>query len=235
MNAMPTQFDQFDQSPDSGLMLPKDKAVIFLAGPQGCGKGTAGKRLAKNHELGYSEMSTELKAMANHIVTIPHEGEMLTLTVAEAQKRGLIIPFAKIQEIHQTFLSMQGGKIGDGYNREPTQAEDMINALSEEGSLEHARVVLFDISEERTRQQLAVRAVIEGRADDQSQKVVDRRLRTFYDVTMPAVERFEKIGKVVRIKADTDIDPADTDPAMVQLSKDIVYGRMEAALGWNNA
>lgn len=62
--------------------------------------------------------------------------------------------------------------------------------------------LFFDCPEGVMQERLLNRGKTSGRADDNAESI-KKRFRTFEETSMPVVEYFEKLGKVVRIPASS--------------------------------
>lgn len=60
--------------------------------------------------------------------------------------------------------------------------------------------LFFDCPEDVMQARLLQRGKTSGRADDNAESIA-KRFRTFVDTSMPVVNHFEQLGKVVRVEA----------------------------------
>ena len=166
---------------------------LVLFGIQGSGKGTQAKRLAA--EFGYDifEAGGELRKIAasgsplgdkvksfidvGHLV--PHE--IIITVVKEA-----ILQRPKTQKI-----------LFDGIPRDVHQMQDFDIILREIGR--DFRCIHILLTPGEGMQRLQKRAEHEGRADDANSSIIERRMKTFTEKTMPVIEKYKKEGKMMEI------------------------------------
>ena len=87
--------------------------------------------------------------------------------------------------------------IFDGFGRRAPEAEFVIESLT--WINRSFSVIHLDVSDEEIKKRVAIRKEIEGRADD---KVVDERLKEYYEYTEPAFERFRAAGMIIEINGE---------------------------------
>jgi len=167
--------------------------VVFVLGGPGSGKGTQCARLVSAAGAGVSTVCA---------------GELLR---AAAQRdaeiratidRGAIVPgHVTIGLLRDALRSASRAHAAppvvllDGFPRALEQAEAFEAAL---GAAE--LVLFFDCPAEELRARLAGRARTSGRADDDA-AVIESRLRTFRETSMPVVERYAALGALRTIDA----------------------------------
>ena len=77
--------------------------------------------------------------------------------------------------------------------------------------------LFFDCDEETMRERLLNRGKTSGRADD-NEESIKKRFRTFIETSMPAVEMFEKEGRVVKV--DAAKTPEDVHKDVIKAMKE---------------
>ena len=189
---------------------------VLLLGPQGSGKGTQAKLIAKTYgipQVATGDMARELKELdtplGHEVKEIYDRGELLSddlivRMIRDRLSRGDTIP----------------GFILDGFPRNLTQAEALDSLLEEVGrSLDV--VFEFQIGDrEVVMERIAKRAVEEGRTDD-TPDAISKRLEIYDRETAPLVEHYRaKHANVVGIHADQPIDDvfAELREALEQVS-----------------
>ena len=149
--------------------------LILMMGGQGSGKGTMSKKfLDDNPEFKYVETGAMLRALpAGHpLKAIIARGEF----VPDDELQSLLIE--KIQPTHNTVL--------DGFPRQLSQAKWLVDTFVNKFDIIAVYLnIPRDLMERRIKQRIAEGA---GRADDADAKAVQRRLDSFFDKTMPAIE-----------------------------------------------
>jgi adenylate kinase len=183
---------------------------ILLLGPQGSGKGTQAKRIARDH--GIPHVSTgdmfraEIKAgtdFGRKVESILAAGELVPdeLTVAKIGER-----LAQDDARH--------GFILDGFPRNLAQADALDELLAKIDKRLDA-ILFFDLPEDVSRERMRKRAEEEGRSDD-TPDVIERRLEIYRSETLPVIEHYRTSGRLVPLHADRPIDE--------------VYGEVQQAL-----
>jgi adenylate kinase len=169
---------------------------ILLLGPQGSGKGTQAKRIAK--EYGVPHVATG-DLFRNAIAA----GTELGKTVEPLLAAGRLVPDETTVALIREQLD-DGGFILDGFPRNLAQAQALDQMLAEIGR-PLSIILLLELDDDVARERMVKRAEIEGRADD-TPEVIDRRLATYHEQTEPVVDHYLATGKLVKVHADRTID-----------------------------
>jgi adenylate kinase len=194
---------------------------LILLGPPGAGKGTQSERLVKDFGLAYM-------ATGNMLRDAVDAGSDLGLKAKSFMESGALVPDDLIIATIKQRLAQpdtEKGFILDGFPRTQVQAEALDSELVEMGrSLTVA--LLVDVPEEDVIKRLSGRrecvknrshifniyfdppkhedrcdldgSRLEIRSDDKPE-LVEQRLRTYRENTMPLIEHFEKQGILRRI------------------------------------
>ena len=179
--------------------------VIFIAGPQGSGKGTQGKKLAD--KLGFF-----FWGMGGILREIQNEQSPLHEKLAGAD-RGTLLPDDVIIEIVKDRFAKvpQGqGVVFDGVPRRIGQAEFLIPFLRDRGHHQFATVFL-DLPREESLKRLVLRAQHEERVDDTPEAILRRF--AFYDEEMPPLIEY--------LKRETQYFDIDGTPAVEAIERNI--------------
>ena len=179
---------------------PEQVQVIFVLGGPGAGKGTQCAKLVSDYQFVHLSAGDLLRAEQTREGS--EYGDLIRHYIAE----GMIVP----QEITVALLknaieeSLRSGKghkfLVDGFPRKMDQA-----ITFEESVVPGQFVLFFDCPEEVMEKRLLKRGETSGRSDDNLESI-KKRFRTFVETSMPVVEYFEKLGKVVRIPCDRPVD-----------------------------
>jgi len=191
---------------------------VLVLGPQGSGKGTQAKLIAKTYgipQVATGDMARELKELdsplGREVKEIYDRGELLSddlivRMIRDRLSRGDTIP----------------GFILDGFPRNLAQAEALDALLAEVGRSRSLDVVFeFKIGDrEVLMERIAKRAVEEGRTDD-TPDAIRKRLEIYDRETAPLVEHYRtKHANVVGIHADQPVDDvfAEIQDALEQVA-----------------
>ena len=96
----------------------------------------------------------------------------------------------------------------DGFPRLREQAEFMIKKMAEYNR--DYVIVHFELSKEKALERMQKRAAIEARKDD-TPEAMEKRISIFINETLPVIQHFEALGKVITINADDTIDNIQAD------------------------
>ncbi len=184
-----------------------DYDIIFVAGPQGSGKGTQGKRLAQKLGFLFWEMGGTLRAilaeggpLAEKIKAIDH-GHLLS--------DGLIVEILK----EKLPLIPEGrGVIFDGVPRRIGQSEFMVEYWRARGHDGNMATLYIDLSRDECMKRILSRAEIEGRADD-TPEAIDRRFRDFDDEMHAAMEYLKNHTKFITVDGAPSADEVEKEIA----------------------
>ncbi len=174
---------------------------ILLLGPQGSGKGTQAKKIAKTYGLAYigtgdmireikelpTDLGRELKAVYDRGDLV--DDDLMIRLIRDRLDRGDTLP----------------GFVLDGFPRTMVQAEALDDLLRDLGrSLD----VVFELQvadRQQLLERMLKRAAAENRTDD-TQEAIQRRLELYERETAPLVEYYRTTrGNVVGIHADRTI------------------------------
>jgi adenylate kinase len=185
---------------------------ILLLGPQGSGKGTQAKRIARDYGIPHIATGDIIRAMKEADSDLGRE-------LKAVYDRGDLVSDDLMIRIIEDRLGRedaQEGFILDGFPRTLAQAEaldEMLRELDRKLDI----VLEFQLRDRETlRQRLLQRALEEDRSDD-TPEAIERRLALYYEQTEPLVEYYRsRHGNVVGIHAERPIDE--------------VYAEVQAAL-----
>ncbi len=166
---------------------------LVLFGIQGSGKGTQAKRLAAEFQYDIFEAGGELRKIAA-------SGSPLGETVKSYIDKGNLVPFEIImQVVKEAILARPKSQkiLFDGIPRDENQMKSFDAIMKEAGR--PFRCIHILLSPEEGMQRILGRAKAEGRADDADTAIVEKRMKTFTEKTMPVIQAYAKQGKVTEI------------------------------------
>lgn len=170
--------------------------IYLVYGPQGSGKSTQAQLLAQKFNLTYIS--------AGHIsrdIAKTNETVRQLIDRGEPTPQEIIVPAVNaVMEEHK-----QGnGFVFDGYPRYAQQIEFLVTAI-ENYHWDITKVIIINLSEKDGFDRIMSRAKIEGREDDTPQSIA-RRLELYHQQTVPIIDYFKKLGKVVEIDGSGTIE-----------------------------
>jgi adenylate kinase len=153
-----------------------DFDVIFIAGPQGSGKGTQGKKLADKLGFLFFGMGATLRE-------IKEEHSPLAAQLSGVDGGTLLSDAVIIEILKDRLPRIPAGQkiIFDGVPRRLGQADFLVSYLRERGYKSIATIFL-DLPREESVKRLLFRAKHEDRVDD-TPEAIETRFK-FYDVEM---------------------------------------------------
>lgn len=182
-----------------------DLNTIFFIGPQGSGKGTQAKLLAKKLGFFHWDMGGILREVAS-------SGSDLGKKVKEQIDSGVLLGDDLLLEVAKAKLSTINAHMGvvfDGIPRRLWQAEFLMEFLKAQGRSNFAAIFL-DIPKDETLKRLLLRAEKEKRADDTKEKI-EFRLQQYYEDTIPVVEYLKKQTSFFEIDGQPEINEVTTN------------------------
>lgn len=201
---------------------------LIILGPQGSGKGTQAKLIAKRLTLFYFEIGDYLRELAE---TDSRIDEIVN-------KKGVLLPDEEIFSYVSKYLAKNDSDlknfIFDGYPRSVKQYQLLKDWLQEKGSVID-KVILLNISEEESLKRLSARRICEDcgnlynlitkpppkgvcecggkliqREDDQPD-AIKKRLAEYQKQTMPVIDQFRKEGILLEIDGERPIKTIHDD------------------------
>ena len=167
--------------------------TIFFIGPQGSGKGTQARLLAKRLDFFYWEMGAILREIAAG-------DSILGIKIKSQIDSGILLSDEDLYQVVKMRLKQippTQGVIFDGIPRRIGQADFLLGFLKDQGRQEFTTLyVTLPKVESLTR--LLKRAEIEKRADDTKEKI-QYRLEQYYNETVPVIDYLKIQSNFVEI------------------------------------
>ena len=173
---------------------------ILLLGPQGAGKGTQGRLIAR--EYGVPHIAT-----GDILRTAIAEGTELGRQAEPLLNSGQLVPDGIMIDLIRDRLARddtEDGFVLDGFPRTAAQAEALDEML---GQIDRPLgvVIEFQLPEQLAVERLLRRAEEEGRADD-TPEAIRTRLALYTEQTAPLAEYYRSRGILVSVHADRTIE-----------------------------
>jgi adenylate kinase len=170
---------------------------ILILGPQGSGKGTQAKLIAKLHDVPHVATGDILRGAVA-------EGSELGQRVQPILERGDLVPDDLMVDLIRERLEDEHGFVLDGFPRTVPQAEALDAMLLEiEKPLDV--VLLLEVSDDVAVDRLLQRGAEEHRPDDEPE-AIRNRLRLYHGLTEPVVERYRSGGMLVSVDGEQTVD-----------------------------
>jgi adenylate kinase len=175
-------------------------ARLLIIGPQGSGKGTQGVRVAE--AFGIPAVST-----GDVFRSYVKEGTELGLQVKAIIDAGDLVPDELTGAIVRDRLAQAdaaGGFLLDGYPRNLGQVGDLDAFLDERGE-PLTGVIELSVPREESIQRLSLRAIEQGRADDNEESIA-KRLAIYESETAPILDVYRSRGIVDAVDGVGSLD-----------------------------
>lgn len=169
---------------------------LVLIGIQGAGKSTQGILLSGKFGVPYLSSGHIFREMAK-------EKTKLGRWLKETLNSGALVPDTETLEIVLTYLQKPEyakGYILDGFPRTVAQAEAF------NGSID--TVIYINVSDREALWRISGR---EQQRDDETLVAIRKRIELFFLVTMPVVEYYRKINKLIEINGEVPVEAVFAD------------------------
>jgi adenylate kinase len=172
---------------------------VLVLGPQGSGKGTQAKRIAREHGVPHVSTGDMFRALDDETP--------LGREVDEIMGRGDLVPDEITIRMIRERLAQDDAREGfilDGFPRNLAQAQALDELLDQIGRALDV-IFFFDLDDETAMARALGRAAEEGRNDDTAESI-ERRLAVYHEQTEPVVEHYRTTGKLVPLHAGRSVE-----------------------------
>ncbi|KAI6102730.1 UMP-CMP kinase [Pisolithus croceorrhizus] len=186
---------------------PNKVTVVYVLGGPGAGKGTQCTKLSKDIDFCHLSAGDLLRAEQNRDGS--QYGELIRTCIRE----GSIVPKEVTSKLLENAMAAEiqsrsghgwtdgkGRFLIDGFPRKMDQA-----LLFDEVVCPASLVIHFTTTEDVMLERLLERGKTSGREDDNIDSI-RKRFRTYYEQTMPVIEHYSNLGKLVEIDSTKSID-----------------------------
>ncbi len=174
--------------------------TIFFIGPQGSGKGTQAKILAKRLDFFYWEMGGILREVA--------AGDtILGIRIKNLIDSGVLLQDDDLYQVVKMRLGeipKTKGVIFDGIPRRLGQAEFLLDFLKKQGR-DNFTTLYVSLPREESLARLLKRAETEKRADDTKEKI-EFRLKQYEEETLPVLDFLKQNSQFFEIDGTPSIE-----------------------------
>lgn len=174
---------------------------LVLFGPPGAGKGTQSEKLIARFHLVHLSTGDILRAeVANQTV--------LGLEAKKLMDQGLLVPDEVVIGMIESKLDANTsakGFIFDGFPRTQAQAKALDDLLARK-STSITRMLALEVAEEELIARLLNRGKESGRADDQDESIIRKRIHEYATKTEPVRSYYADQGKYTGVNGIGSID-----------------------------
>lgn len=174
---------------------------IVLFGPPGAGKGTQSEKLIDLYKLIHLSTGDILRSEIARKTTLGMEAKKL-------MDQGLLVPDEVVIKMIEERIDANlesPGFIFDGFPRTTAQAKVLDEVLARKNS-SITKMLALTVDDDELRKRLLNRGKESGRADDQDDKIITRRIEEYNTKTAPLKEYYSAQGKFCSIDGIGSID-----------------------------
>jgi adenylate kinase len=174
---------------------------LVLFGPPGAGKGTQSENLINKYNLVHLSTGDMLRAEIK-------AGSELGLKAKSLIEQGLLVPDEVVIGIIANKLDQNAsakGFIFDGFPRTVPQAEALDTLLSGKGTA-ISNMLALEVDDEELTKRLLLRGKDSGRADDQDESIIRKRIEEYNAKTAPLKQYYDGQNKLTEVKGVGSID-----------------------------
>jgi adenylate kinase len=174
---------------------------IVLFGPPGAGKGTQSQKLMEKYGLVHLSTGDLLRSEIG-------AGTALGMEAKKLMDEGMLVPDAVVIGMIDSKLNSNKGAAGfifDGFPRTIAQAEALDQLLDGHGE-QISCMLSLKVTEEELTKRLLLRGKDSGRADDQDESIIRKRIQEYESKTAPVAGYYQTQGKLHEIDGIGAID-----------------------------
>jgi adenylate kinase len=174
---------------------------IVLFGPPGAGKGTQSEKLISAYQLVHLSTGDILRNEISNQTA-------LGMTAKKIMDQGILVPddivIKMIEDRIDSNVSAKGF-IFDGFPRTTEQA-NALDAMLNRKNTGISKMLALDVDDAELLKRLLNRGKESGRADDQNESVIARRISEYNTKTAPLKDYYSKQGKFQSINGIGSVD-----------------------------
>ncbi len=176
--------------------------VIFIAGPQGSGKGTQGRKLAEKLGFLFWEMGKTLRDVAQEDTTLGRRVSVINQGVL----LGDDVIFEVLRERLPAALDDRG-VVMDGVPRRLGQAQFLLDLLRQHGKTKMA-TIFIELDRDECIRRLLGRAQHELRKDD-TPEIIETRFRYYDQMMKPAMDYLKEHTTFTTIDGSASVEEVE--------------------------
>lgn len=174
---------------------------LVLFGPPGAGKGTQSEKLINAYQLVHLSTGDILRGEVAAQTPLGIEAKKL-------MDQGMLVPDDVVVGMIETKIDSNPGVNGfifDGFPRTTAQAEALDKMLARKGS-SISMMLALEVADEELIKRLLNRGLESGRADDQNESIIAKRINEYNTKTAPLKDYYSRQGKFHSIRGTGTID-----------------------------
>ncbi|HQV99511.1 MAG TPA: adenylate kinase [Bacteroidia bacterium] len=174
---------------------------IVLFGPPGAGKGTQSEKLINAYQLVHLSTGDILRGEVAAKTQLGLEAKKL-------MDQGLLVPDEVVVGMIESKIDSNAGANGfifDGFPRTTAQADSLDKMLERKGTA-ISMMLALEVEDSELIKRLLNRGLESGRADDQNESIIAKRINEYNTKTAPLKDYYSRQGKFHSIHGTGTID-----------------------------